>query len=244
MEFNSSIYAAESAQPLYIRVENDIRKRILSKEWKSGERLPSEGELCSFYNVSRVTIRNAVEKLQNDGYLTKYQGRGTFINEIQMEQRLSKFYTFGDEIRAKGLNELAKILSFERVNADGKLADALMLNVGEAVFCIQRVRYVENKPYALEHSYIPVKFAPALNEQMIRELGLYKSLNNLGIFLSSAKEQFSAKLADSHTAQLLNLPQISAIISLKRTTFSGSNIIEYCKSSVRGDFFNYTVELK
>lgn len=244
MKGNSSFFSAESAQPLYIRVENDIRKRILSKEWKSGERLPSEGELCSFYNVSRVTIRNAIEKLQNDGYLIKYQGKGTFINEIQMEQRLSKFYTFGDEIRAKGLSEVAKILSFERINADAKLAEALMLNVGEAVYCIQRVRFVENKPYTLEYSYIPLKYAPALNADMIQEFGLYKSLNNLGIFLSSAKEQFSAKLADAHTAQLLNLPEISAIISLKRTTFSGSNIIEYCKSSVRGDFFNYTVELK
>ena len=240
----SKYFAKNDMEPLYIQIESDICKRILSKEWKSGDRLPSEAELCVLYDVSRVTIRNAIEKLQEKGYLVKYQGKGTFIKDIQIEQRLSKFYSFSEVIRASGMEERARLLKFERVKMDPRIAAAHFWDPNELVFRIERVRFVEFRPYALEVSYIPVRCARALDADMVQNCGLYKSLNNQGVFLTSAKECFYAINADERSSALLNIPAEKAVIHLERTAFSGSQAVEYCECVVRGDFFRYTAELK
>ena len=228
--------------PLYLQVKDSIRRKILSKEWKSGSRIPNESDLCDMYSVSRITVRRALESLQSEGYLTKLQGRGTFVNKSAIEQRLSKFYSFSGELNKKNMHEHAEMISFSKVGADQETAENLRCQAGDPVYRIERVRCTEDKPYAVEVSYIPIRFAPGLTEEPIKN-GLYRALNAYGIYPDSATESFSAINVNANTAALLGVRENDAAISLRRTTFSGANLVEYCKSIVRGDFFSYTVEL-
>ncbi|MEG0305549.1 MAG: GntR family transcriptional regulator, partial [Oscillospiraceae bacterium] len=178
---------------LYYQLKESIYKKIISQEWKPGSKIPTESAICAACGVSRITVRKALEELQNEGYLRKVQGRGTFIEKKAIEQKLSKFYSFSEELKQKGLQEHAELISFACIPAENGLEKHLNLEPGTFVYCIERVRYIGDEAYAIEKSYIPQEYAQALNGEMVRENGLYKSLNSCGIFLNSATEQFSAK---------------------------------------------------
>lgn len=230
--------------PLYYQLKESLKKRIVSKEWKPGTKIPTESEICEMYDVSRVTVRKALEELQLDGYLDKKQGKGTFVRDTAIEQKLSKFYSFSEELNKRGLKEQTRIIKFEPVHPADFIAEALQIHTSLTTYCISRVRLVGEEPYAFEKSYIPTHLAKGLTEQMIAEKGLYNSLAFLGVQVDSATEKFRAINLDTDTAQLLGVQPHEAAISMIRVAYSGTKRVEYCDSAIVGDFFSYTVELK
>ena len=233
-----------SHTPKYVQVKEEIRRRIRSKEWTAGCRIPVESEFCEMFGVSRITVRKALEELQMEGYLVKIQGKGTFVREQTVEQRLCKFDSFSEELRRQGIQEQARVMELSSVSADADLANHLQIVVGEQVHRVYRIRCTEHGPYAVETSYIPVNFAPAISKDMINENGLYKTLEAHGVVVDSARETFKAINVNKEQSDLLNVRIDAAAIGLTRTTYSGAVIVEYCVSVVRGDFFSYSVELK
>lgn len=229
--------------PKYIQVKEEVKRKILSKEWADGCKIPVESEFCDMYGVSRITIRKALEELQNEGYLIKIQGKGTFVCEEHVEQRLSKFYSFSEELARKGMEEYASVLELTIVKADDKLAQRLEILPGSPVFRIYRLRNTNRGPYAIEKSYIPQNLIPSLSAEEINEKGLYKTLAANGVSVNYAQETFKAINVNSEQSILLKVRVDAAAISLHRTAYNGRNVVEYCESIVRGDFFSYSVEL-
>lgn len=233
-----------SRAPKYVYVKEDIRRKILCKEWVDGCRIPVEAEFCEMYGVSRITVRKALEELQAEGYLEKVQGKGTYVRNRMVEQHLSKFYSFNEELRKRGMKEQAEVVELSTVNADEELARYLQIAPGAAVLRVFRVRRTEHGPYAVESSYIPRHLIGDITKEMINENGLYKTLENFGVVVNAARETFKAINVNKEQSNLLNVRIDAAAISLTRTAFSGSTVVEYCISIVRGDFFRFSVELK
>lgn len=233
-----------SRAPKYIQVKEEIRRKILSKEWVDGCRIPVEAEFCEMFGVSRITVRKALEELQDEGYLVKIQGKGTFVRNQIHEQRLTKFYSFREELQNRGVNEEAVVLEVIAVNASEDVAAHLEIEPGQSVFRIHRVRRTEQGPYAIEISYIPYHLCPWITKQKIRDDGLYRTLANNGIIVNSAKETFQAINVNNEQSKLLDVRIDAAAIALTRTAYSGSQIVEYCICVVRGDFFRFSVDLK
>lgn len=229
---------------LYYQLKEEIRRKILSNEWKEGSKLPSEKEICEIFSVSRTTVRKAIDELESEGYLVKKQGRGTFVKQKSIAQKLHKFYSFSEELKGLGIRETAQMAVFEEIIPEVSIREALQLSAGERVFWIKRVRYMDDKAYTVENSYIPVKYVPDMTEELIETNGLYKTLNLFQVFPERAIETFSAVNLSLEDAKLMDLKTGDAAIHLTRTTYSGIDIIEYCHSVVRGDVFQYTVELK
>ena len=146
--------------PKYVQVKEEIRRKILSKEWTDGCRIPVEAEFCEMFGVSRITVRKALEELQSEGYLVKIQGKGTFVRGQMVEQRLSKFYSFSEELRKQGVEEQATVRGLTLVSASEEMAARLQVVVGEPILEISRIRSTNHGPYAVETSYIPQRFAP------------------------------------------------------------------------------------
>ena len=229
---------------LYYQLKEELRRKILSNEWEEGSKLPSEKEICEIFGVSRITVRKAIDELQDENYIVKKQGRGTFIQSRTIGQKLHKFYSFSEELSKLGIKETTKVVTFKTILPGSTIRDALKLELEEKVFWIKRIRFMDSKAYTIENSYIPIKMAPDLTGDLIQNNGLYKSLNIFNIFLDHAIETFSAINISKEEARDMNLQNNDAAINLTRVTYSGSLIVEYCKSVVRGDVFNYTVELK
>jgi GntR family transcriptional regulator len=230
--------------PKYVQVKEEIRRKILTKEWGDGCRVPVEAEFCEMFGVSRITVRKALEDLQAEGYLVKIQGKGTFVRMKTVEQRLSKFYSFSEELRRQGLNEQAEVIELTVVSADRELAGHLQLEPGSLVQRVYRLRRTEHGPYALETSYIPCGIVGELTADMINEQGLYRSMEQHGVVVNSARETFKAVNVNREQSDLLDVRIDAAAIALTRTAYSGSVVVEYCVSIVRGDFFVYSVDLQ
>jgi GntR family transcriptional regulator len=228
---------------LYYQLKEKLLKKIQTEEWKPGQKIPSESELCAAYGLSRITVRKAIEELVRSGHLERFQGRGTFITSTSFEQKLSKFYSFSEELKKWGKKEQADILSFEVVTPDEETREKLGMEGGRA-FRLERLRSVDGTAYTVETSYIPHEVCPKISREDIDKNGLYKSMRNSGVYPQRIIEKFRATAIQKSEAKKMGLKASSPAIHLERTTYDKSRIIEYCVSIVRGDFFTYTVELK
>jgi GntR family transcriptional regulator len=229
---------------LYYQLKEELMKKIISKQWPPGEKIPSEKELCSLYGVSRITVRKALDELERSGHLVRRQGKGTFVTNISFEQRLSKFYSFSEELKQRGLEEHSQVIHFEQTSATEEVANQLGLEPQGQVFKLTRLRLVDQTPYTLETSYIPVDICPTLTKENISIKGLYNSMRMGGIFPDRVIEKFRATVIRKTEAELMGLKLGMPAMHLERVTYFGVRTVEYCNSIVRGDFFTYTVELR
>lgn len=236
-----AIVDSKDDRPLYVQVYSDMLGRIQKKEWAKGFRLPTELNLCESYGVSRITIRLAMQQLVDKGYIVRKQGKGTFVSEPHVEQRLDTFYSFGEN----GENAKSKVLKLAVVRANKRIADNLEVEEEQEVYQLERIRYFGDTPFAYENSYLPYVYGRKLSSAIIEELGLYKSLETLyGIIPQCAIETFEAVNIRKKEAGYLQISDNQAVMKIDRIAKSGEEVIEYCISIVRGDKIKYRSELR
>ena len=227
----------------YTQLYEILAAKITEGEWKPNDRIPTEQELCQRYNLSRITVRDALNLLTKDGYIYRKQGKGTFVAVRPIEQKLTKLYTLREEIKEKGMTPSNKILSFKKCPAEGRIKEILQLEDGEFVYELIRCLYASEIPYAVETSYIPAALCTEMTEEMIAAQGLYHTMRSFGAMPERATERLSAVAVGREDALLLNIRHSEPAIRIERTTFSKTAAIEYTATVVKNDFFSYTVEL-
>ncbi len=129
--------------------------------------IPSERELAEMYDISRMTVRQAVNNLVNDGYLIRRRGKGTFVAAQKIEQPLKGLTSFSEDMRARGMEPGTIVLSFETVPASQKLAEGLGVTEGDDLYEVRRLRLADGLPMALETLYIPVHLVPGLTRDVV-----------------------------------------------------------------------------
>lgn len=234
---------ATSPVTKYYQLKDILVKNIQDGKWPPQSRMSSENELCEAYNVSRVTVRKAIDLLVQEGYVYTIKGKGTYVKGKYIEQPLTHFYSFREDLRSRGVSTYSTMRHFDIVPADAKLAADLNIRQDDNVFCIERIFFAGEQPYAREFSYIPCAICPELHAQQVQSLGLYNSLKKYNIIPTRANEKLKAILLDQETAGMLDQRQNDAAIYLTRTTYHNNVVIEKNISYVRGDMFVYSVEL-
>lgn len=157
------------AIPKYQQIKNDLLKKIQSGEFESGDRFYSESELIKMYDVSSITVIRAIQDLANDGYLVRYQGKGTFVSRA----RKRKLIEFSDIEVFAGETETVKVLSIQK-EKEAEIQEKLKLKNNDYYYKIIRVRKVDNKPFLVHFSYIPSQFI----KKDISDLSYYDSIYN------------------------------------------------------------------
>lgn len=235
----------QSKSPLYYQLAEIIINDIKEKNLQENDRILTEREYCEKYNLSRSTVRQAIAYLEKKGYIYKVQGCGTFVSSRVMKQKLLKFYSFTEEAKKQGKTPSSKILSFKEKKADEKICKELNINKDDKVYELQRLRLADDEVVMYEKTYLLEKKMQGLSKNILLEKPLYDILQNrYNISFTKATERFSVLLADEKIAEILTIPQGSPIIRLQRWTYAGMEIIEYTVSLVRGDRFEFEVELE
>ncbi|WP_308575583.1 GntR family transcriptional regulator [uncultured Fusobacterium sp.] len=235
----------QSKSPLYYQLAEIIINDIKEKNLQENDRILTEREYCEKYNLSRSTVRQAIAYLEKKGYIYKVQGCGTFVSSRVMKQKLLKFYSFTEEAKKQGKTPSSKILSFKEKKADEKICKELNINKDDKVYELQRLRLADDEVVMYEKTYLLEKKMQGLSKNILLENPLYDILQNrYNISFTKATERFSVLLADEKIAEILTIPQGSPIIRLQRWTYAGMEIIEYTVSLVRGDRFEFEVELE
>jgi GntR family transcriptional regulator len=241
----SAIYR-NSPLPRYYQLKEIMRERVQSEEWKPGDLIPSERELSEKYGISRMTARQAITDLVNEGLFYREQGKGTFVSQRKITQQLLRLTGFTEDIRARGQKPGTKVLSAEMVPADETTAEKLRIGPGTRIFRLQRLRLADDEPLAIELSQISFKGCERLLEEDLEQNSLYRLLETkYGIPLMEADQELEAGLAGNEEAQLLKISINRPVLFTRRITYTErSQPIEYAKAVYCGNKYTFYTHLK
>lgn len=232
-----------SPLPIYFQLEEQIKKQIEEGQFQPHATLPSEREYAEKYEISRMTVRQAINNLVQAGYLYRQKGKGTFVAEKKFEQQLNGLTSFTEDMKARGLTPGNKLVSFEIIPASRKTADKLQISLHAPVYEIKRIRLADQMPMALETVYISANLVKGLTEQIIVQ-SLYQYVESLGFRIDHAVQTLESVMASESEAEYLEIPNPSPILFVQRKTFLGDGTpLEYVKSAYRADRYKFTIEI-
>lgn len=216
----------------------------INTEYKAHDKLPSERELCKIYGVSRITVRQALQELSQEGYIYKQHGKGTFVAPKPYTQSLVKLYSFTEEMKRMGKVPTTKVISFEEIAVDERMAKKLEIEPLSEAFKIVRLRLADHEPLMYETSYVPKEYFDRLTKQDIVERPMYDVFQeDYKVVVTKAIERFSATTIRREESKHLEVPTGEIAMLIKRYAYNQNRIIEYTISVARGDKFEYIVEL-
>ncbi|TGB03765.1 phosphonate metabolism transcriptional regulator PhnF [Halobacillus salinus] len=233
-----------SPMPMYYQIQEDLKQRMDSGEFVPGTMIPSERELSEHYDVSRMTVRQAMTNMVNDGYLYREKGKGTFIAEQKIEQPLQGMTSFTEDMKQRGMEASSRLISFETIPATVEIAKKLNLDESEDVFRVQRIRSADQKPMAVETTFLPVTLLPELTEEIVQG-SLYQYVEDkLGLSIEKATQMIEATVADDHQATLLEVPRNSAVLMIERNSIlTDGTPFEVVKSAYRADRYKFISDI-
>ena len=165
----------KSPIPVYYQLKNIILKKIKDGEFSEGSLIPSERDLGENLNISRMTVRQALNQLVSEGVLYREKGKGTFVSKGKIVQR--NILSFSDTVRNKGLVPSTVVLHFEKITNRHDIKNLLDLQEGESLYNIKRLRLANELPIAIEEVFIPERYCPCL-ENFDLKSSLYKLLKD------------------------------------------------------------------
>jgi GntR family transcriptional regulator len=234
----------ESGGPRYAQLRRRLEEGIGSGVLPPNSYLPPEREIAEITDLSRVTVRKAIQELVRDGLVEQRQGSGTFIREpvVRMEQSLSHLTSFTEDMAQRGMGTTSKWLERGLFAATEEEADALDLGDTDEVARIYRLRDAGGRPMALERASLPSDILPNPLEV---KTSLYEVLERRGLRPVRAMQKISAINIEAREADLLGVAEGAAGLSIERTSFlKCGRVAELTRSLYRGDAYDFVAELR
>ncbi len=232
------------AAPLYSQIREAIRAKIQSGELSPGAPIPTEVELQRIFNVSRQTVRQAVEALVTEGYLVRSRGKGTFVLQRRIEEPLPKLVSFTQEMRSRGAEPSTRSAVASWVEPGPAVREALRVESGEQVLKIERVRCADGAVIVVLASYLPRWVGLTGHEDFtgsLYDLFQYR----LGLKFAKAFQYIEAEQATTALARALEVSPRSPVLVLRRTLFAeDGRPIESVEGFYRADRYRYSIWLE
>lgn len=219
--------------PIYQVIVRDIADQIARGSLKPGDRLESELSLAQHYGVSRMTLRQALSELESSGLVVRRHGSGTFVSQPRrLQRRVNQLGAFHEEMGLDAHAITTQLLTQEVVVPDEAVAADLRLASGQTTAHLVRLRKLEGAPIAVQESWIPYLLAPALGRDGLVDGSLYKTMKERAdLEVSTAEQVVSAAAADVALAALLQVPEGSPVMSIRRVSLAANgNPIEVAQS--------------
>lgn len=230
----------EHWRPLYRQIADELSGRIISGELPAGAALPAERKLAETYNVSRVTVRHAVEQLVREGLVEQRRGSGTYVT-ARVSQPLSVLTSFSEDVAARGMVCQSRLISRGVGTVTADEAIGLGLAPGRKVTRIVRLRSADGLPLALEASTL---LHEALPDPAEVEGSLYETLARRGMRPTRAVQRLSAVALDASLANMLQTAEGAPGLEIVRIGYTAEGrAVEYTRSTFRGDRWDFVTEL-
>lgn len=229
--------------PLYLQLM-DILVNKIEHSMDEHEQILSEREICDQYDVSRTTVRQALDELEKNGYIYKVHGKGTFVSPKRLKQDLVSFYSFTEEMRKLGKEPHSEVIGFELIHAGDKISRIYKGADDELMYKITRIRKADGIPMMYETSYLKYEQVKGLDRSKLESKPMYDILvNDFKMRLSSAEEFFEPILTNKLESIYLDIPEGAPSLRIERFTYDNNNLVEYTVGIARGDKFKYRVQL-
>lgn len=235
-----------SKLPLYQQLYEILRSKITRREWQPGDMIPPESELVNQYQVSRITVRQVLDMLVQEGLIYRERGRGTFVALPRVDQALMRIVTFTDDMLQRGIEPSTRLVSAGIVPAPADIAAKLQIEPGEELVNIKRLRLGNGDPMSVEDSYLIHRLVPGLLDEDVVRNPLRRLLEaRYGIRWERASQVIRAVNAPADLAKLLAIPMKSAVLYIERISYTQENIpAEFLHLYHRGDRYELYNELR
>jgi GntR family transcriptional regulator len=207
--------------PRYYEIEQSLRARIAGLG--PDEPLPSDAMLVEEFGVSRMTARNAVQRLVQEGLVYRVPGRGTFVARAPAHRQAGKVLSFSDEMRRRGRVPRSRVLDRTTREPTFPEAQALQLGGRSRVVVVKRVRLADDEPVALEVAVLPDAVADVVLTAELEHESLHAALIRAGRVPTSGQAPLRAEPAAGGVAQLLDVRAGAALLVERRVIFDSRN---------------------
>jgi len=231
--------------PLYYQLKSVIEDRIRSRELREKERLPSEAQLCREFNVSRITVRQALAELMRDGLIHRERGKGSFVS-VGPGWKRPVLKGLIENVMASGVGTRIKVLSYEEMALPKELSKVLKTRRPKRVYRLEIVRSVAEGPQGYSFIYFPADLGEMIPPDEIGETTEIISFveEKLGIEAQGAHQTFDVCVADELLARNLSVKQRMPLLIIRREYFTTkSSLLFLAETYFRPDRFRYEIRL-
>ena len=229
-----------SSLPLYQQLQRALRQAIETRLLSPDDALPAERDLATEFDVSRITVRKAIDGLVQEGLLVRRQGSGTFV-VAKVEKNFSKLTSFSEDMRARGRTPRSVWLQRSEGTVSPEEALALRSSPGTPVYRFHRIRFANEQPMSIEYATVLASSLPSVHAV---ESSLYEALEKAGNRPVRALQRLRAVLLTGEQAKLLQAKEKDAGLLVERLGFlKDGQAAEFSHSYYRGDIYDFVAEL-
>ena len=234
----------DSPVPLYSQLKA-ILLRKLESEWQAGQLIPGESALEETYGLSRITVRQALSELVNDGYLYRQRGRGTFVRQPKFTHDPAQRLALTDTMRQHGVTPGWRVLDSGTCEATPDLSERLGIAEGSPIFILKRLRLADEEAIGYHLAYVPGAQAEYVDEDAFERDGSLHYLRNApDLSAAKAHRTLEARGATETAAKHLSIAEGDPVLHIERLTANrGGKPIELLSATYRGDRFSYYISL-
>lgn len=226
---------------LDVLIADDIRTGIEQNKYPENSKLPSEKELCEMYHVQKMTIRSSLQILKDEGRIYSKNKSGYYVQKQRIVKNLRYFRSTTSLVESMGKEKESLLLEFRKIPCDKRISQRMKLNIGTDLYCLERLRKVDNAPVSLEWSYIIAEYFPGLENFDLSGRSLYRIYEDeYQVNIDRAEMQISVVYADAEEARLLEVEEGEALIREEGRTYDYTNrFVEYTETFMRIDRFQF-----
>jgi len=234
-----------SPLPVYQQIINRFKESIIKREVQPHGKLPSEREMSEQFGVSRMTVRRAIERLVEGGYLVTKGGKGIFVSTPRWDQGVIKIMDFFGDMIDKGLKPESRLLSAKEVRPPKAISEILRVPQDKKVLRIKRILLADQIPFVLEEKYLIHEKCLQLREENFQIAGnSFKFMDRCTKCWVKAEINITARTIDHHDANMLRVSKNTIIFQLTKKVFTFNNSpLSYITSRYRGDLFSFNINV-
>jgi GntR family transcriptional regulator len=221
-----------------------VLRQEITEKLAPHQMLPPERELATRFEVSRMTIRQALRSLTEDGLIYAVRGVGTFVTEPRVSKDLA-LSSFSEDMRARGMRPSSRLIAAEVVDADAGVAKDLGIEPGAPAYRLERLRSADDIPVAHEQVHLPARLFPRLLDQDL-DGSLYELMEHrYRIRVDRAQQTTRAVNLAKHLADLLAVPARTAALHVRRIGIdTQGRIVERADTLYRGDRYDFSATIR
>jgi GntR family transcriptional regulator len=231
-----------------VKIRDYLRECILDGRLKPHDQLPPESALIDQFGVSRITVRQALKALVQEGQLYRVPGKGTYVAERKVAP-LAAFTSFSENMRSQGLSPSYQLLVTELIDPPSLVRQELRLSERDRAFHLERLLLADDRPMGLQDGFYPARYfgddAGQISPSSLDTQSLYDQLEQLlDVPLGKASETVEPAIAKRKEVELLGIPTGAPVLVVRRIAYLASGEpVETVKLVFRGDTYRYRVDL-
>lgn len=233
--------------PLYFQLQEILRERIENNQWKPGELLPSEEDLCVEYNISRVTVRNALSRLAMEGLIERTAGRGTIIAKPKVREMILASLTGSYASITEGADRVAtKVMESEVILPNEHIRNLLKLKKDEKVNKLLRIRMIDDVALFWTRAFVPYSLCPDFLKSNFENRSFFEILEtDYKLITDHSVRTIETELATNIDIDYLKMKSGTPLTVVTSITYMADGTpLEYSRSHFRGDRTKYLVVIK